>query len=93
MEQEQTDINVLPSMEQLNLIAKELPQLDTDTEEELSQEESKKEPVKYYVVSTIQYVANSRKELREYMNNFDPEYTMIIRGNETIMKKRVVYSF
>ncbi|MBU1565016.1 MAG: hypothetical protein KJ630_05225 [Proteobacteria bacterium] len=85
-EQEQMNSMELPTLEQLEAVeAEALIDLEPD--------ESRKEPVKYYVVSTIQYVANSRKELREYMNNFDPEYTMIIRGNETVMKKRTVYSF
>ena len=85
-EQEQMISMELPTLEQLEAV-------EAEALIDLEPEESRKEPVKYFVVSTIQYVANSRKELREYMNNFDPDGVYVLRGNETIMKKRVVYSF
>ena len=82
--------------EQEQMISMELPtreQLDAVEAEALIDLEPGKEPVKYFVVSNISFVAASRKELREYLNATDPDGVYVLRGNETIMKKRTVYSF
>jgi len=85
-EQEQMISMELPTLEQLEAV-------EAEALIDLEPEEARKEPVKYFVVSNISFVASSRKELREYLNATDPDGIYVLRGNETIMKKRTVYSF
>jgi hypothetical protein len=55
--------------------------------------DSKKEKPKYFVIKEAIFVANSPRELREYLEESDPEGVRIIRGFETVLKKKTVYSF
>lgn len=85
-EQEQMISMELPTLEQLEAV-------EAEALIDLEPEEARKEPVKYFVVSNISFVAASRRELREYLNANDPYGVYVLRGNETVMKKRTVYSF
>jgi hypothetical protein len=67
-----------------------------ETAEPLSDDitsESKKEKPKYFVIKEALFVANSPRELREYLEESDPEGIRIIRGSETILKKKTIYTF
>ena len=54
---------------------------------------SKKERPKFFVVERVVFVANSQKELREYMEENEPADIRIFKGFEVIPKVKKYFTF
>jgi hypothetical protein len=66
-----------------------------DEAEELEAKKEKREKQKFFVVSAIEAVCESQKELRDWLekNEEAAKTVRIVRGSEIIPKKRVAYYF
>ena len=54
---------------------------------------NKKERPKFFVVERVVFVANSQKELREYMEENEPADIRIFKGFEVIPKVKKYFTF